>query len=66
MQKRKWTYEERKQWLKEHNKLFYCNKEDTAIFIRKQYALAWTLNWGNPWSYIIMGTIIVLIVIVCF
>lgn len=48
MQKRKWTYEERQLWIKAKNKtfpLFYCNKEDNAIFIRKRYGIAWTLNW---------------------
>lgn len=66
MQKRKWTYEERQLWIKAKNKpfpLFYYNKEDSAIFIRKRYGIAWTLNWGNPWSYIIMMFVILVSII---
>lgn len=62
MKKRRWQHEEVQQWLRDNKKTWYCNKEDANIFIRKQFAWAWTFNWGNPWVYIIIvGTIGVLV-----
>ena len=61
--KRKWSHDEVHQWLQKNNKYFYTNKEDANLFIRKRYGVAWTLNWGNPLSWIILSVIIVAVIL---
>lgn len=56
MTKRKWTRQEVEDWRKEHNSLFYCNKEDANIFVRKRcYGINWAFNLGHPLSWVIMA-----------
>ena len=45
--------------------LFYFNRKDPRIIVRKIYpALGWTLNWANPYSYIILICLILIAVAV--
>ena len=32
----------------------YFNPDDRNIFVRKRWC-AWTMNMGNPWSWVITG-----------
>lgn len=52
--KRKWSAAEVRQWRKEKRQFFYCNKEDANIFIKKQYGINWTFNFGNPLAYAVI------------
>lgn len=45
----------------------YFNPDDANIFVRKRWGIcAWTMNMGNPWSWAIVGGIVLLaIVFIC-
>jgi uncharacterized membrane protein len=34
--------------------VFYYNPNDTALFVPKRYRIGYTLNFANPWSWILM------------
>ncbi|WP_052343658.1 DUF1648 domain-containing protein [Bacillus massiliigorillae] len=42
--------------------LFYVNRNDSSIFVEKRFGIGWTLNFGNPISWIITVLFIVLLV----
>ncbi len=39
--------------------IFYCNPEDPAIFVEKRFGLGYTVNFGRPMAWIILGAIVV-------
>ena len=42
----------------------YFNPDDTNIFVRKRYGIgAWTMNMGNPWSWVIAGVALLLAIV---
>ncbi len=63
MEKRKWTKEEISVYRRTHNTFFYVNKEDTNIFVPREYSFGYTLNFGNPISWVILIGIIAAIYI---
>jgi uncharacterized membrane protein len=57
----------RKEQTPEHYKwgIFYYNPADTRIIVPKRAQwMGWTLNFANLWSYVILGSFIVLAVVV--
>lgn len=34
--------------------VFYSNSHDPAVFVPKRYGIGYTLNFGNPWSWLIV------------
>jgi uncharacterized membrane protein len=51
----------------EHYKwgLFYFNPDDRRIILPKRAQwMGWTLNFANLWSYVILGSIIVVAILV--
>ena len=64
MAKRKWTKDEIEQWRKDHQGFGYFNKEDSNIFVSKNYGIGRTFNWGNPISWILITTIILIIILI--
>ena len=58
MAKRRWTREEIEEYRKSDGFFFYCNKEDSNIFVPKAYGIGWTINWGNPISWIFILAIL--------
>jgi uncharacterized membrane protein len=62
MTKIRWTKEEIKEYKKKQDSYFYFNKEDSNIFIPKDYGFGWTFNWANPISWVILLVIIGIIV----
>ena len=52
MEKRKWTQEEVWEWMKKNHTIIYYNPNDTNIVVRKRHGLGWTMNMGNPMSYV--------------
>ena len=61
--KRKYTREEVLERMIGNN--LYCNPDDTNIFVRKRFGIgAWTMNMGNPWSWAIVGGIVLLAVVI--
>ncbi|MDR2024331.1 MAG: DUF5808 domain-containing protein [Hungatella sp.] len=39
----------------------YCNKDDPSLFVEKRFGMGYTLNFGNPRSFIVIGALVVLI-----
>lgn len=63
MEKRRWTKEEVSVYRRTHNTFFYVNKEDANVFVPREYSFGYTLNFGNPISWIILAGIIAIIYI---
>lgn len=65
MPKRKWTRQETEEWLDKNQCLFYCNPEDANLFVPKRcYGINWSLNWGNPWAWGIVGVFVIAMVLI--
>lgn len=58
MTKRKWTREEIEEYRKNHGTLFYFNKEDANVFVPKLYGFGRTMNFANPFSWLILVLVI--------
>lgn len=58
MGRRKWTKEEINEYRKVRGAYFYCNKEDSNLFVPKAYGFGWTVNWANPISWILVLALI--------
>ena len=43
--------------------IFYSNRGDSANFVPKRYGIGYTLNFGNPWSWVVLifGTVMALL-----
>jgi uncharacterized membrane protein len=41
--------------------IFYSNRDDPSLFVRKRLGIGYTLNFGNPWSWAILAVIILLV-----
>ncbi len=35
--------------------IFYSNPEDPALLVPKRFGIGWTLNFGNPWSWVVLA-----------
>jgi uncharacterized membrane protein len=64
MEKRKLTKDEVEQWRKEHRRVGYFNKQDSNLFVSKGYGIGFTLNWGNPLSWILIAVIIAIVIVI--
>jgi uncharacterized membrane protein len=44
---------------------FYFNRKDTRLMVPKLYpSLGWTFNFASPYSYVTLGAIIMIIIVV--
>jgi uncharacterized membrane protein len=34
--------------------VFYSNPNDSALFVPKRYGIGYTLNFANPWSWVVL------------
>ena len=39
---------------------FYSNPDDPSVFVPKRYGIGYTLNFGNPWSWVVLILILIL------
>ncbi len=46
--------------------IFYVNREDPALFVEKRFGIGYTLNFGNPWSWVMMALLAALPVVSIF
>jgi hypothetical protein len=37
---------------------FYSNPDDPALFVPKRYGIGYTLNFSNPWCWVVMALIL--------
>jgi hypothetical protein len=44
--------------------LIYYNPDDPAVLVEKRFGLGWTLNFGNPRSWVVTGALFLFIVVV--
>lgn len=63
MEKRKWSEQEIKEYRRTHGSVFYCNRDDANLFVRKAYGIGFTFNWANPVGWILLAALILLIVL---
>jgi uncharacterized membrane protein len=40
--------------------IFYVNPADPALFVEKRLGIGYTLNFGNPWSWVVLVFIILI------
>ena len=40
--------------------LFYVNRDDPALFIEKRFGVGYTINFGRPGSWVILGLIVLI------
>lgn len=55
--KRKYTEEEVRE------RMFmriYCNPDDLNIIVKRKGLCSYTLNFGNPWAWVIQGAVVML------
>lgn len=38
--------------------MFYFNRNDSALFVEKRFGVGWTLNFGNPRSWLFIGALL--------
>jgi hypothetical protein len=38
--------------------IFYINPEDPSLFVSKRLGIGYTLNFGNPWSWVVLAIIL--------
>jgi uncharacterized membrane protein len=39
--------------------LFYVNGDDPALFVEKRFGIGYTINWGHPGAWLLIGTLVV-------
>jgi len=37
--------------------IFYSNPNDPALWVPKRFGIGYTLNFGNHWSWVVLGLI---------
>jgi uncharacterized membrane protein len=38
--------------------LIYVNRRDSAVIVPRRFGVGWTLNFGNPWAWLVFVVII--------
>jgi uncharacterized membrane protein len=62
MAKRKWSYEEVKEYRRTHNQfIFYFNKDDSNFTVPKTIGFGRTNNWSHPILWLIILAVLLLI-----
>jgi hypothetical protein len=41
--------------------IFYSNSSDPALLVPKRFRIGWTLNFGNPWSWVVLALILLMV-----
>ena len=45
---------------------FYSNPNNSALFVPKRFGIGYTLNFGNPWSWLIIALLMLLVAVPVF
>ena len=43
--------------------LVYVNRNDPAMLVPKRFGIGWTLNMGNPWSWLAVAAMLLVVVV---
>ena len=43
--------------------LFYINPADPSIMIEKRFGIGYTLNFGNRWTWLMLGAVLALMLV---
>jgi hypothetical protein len=46
--------------------VFYANRDDPALFVRKRLSGGWTVNFGHRWSWAVLTVGILLVLVPIF
>jgi uncharacterized membrane protein len=38
--------------------IFYVNPDDPSLFVSKRFGIGYTMNFGNPWSWVVLAVIL--------
>jgi Family of unknown function (DUF5808) len=41
--------------------IFYVNRNDPALFVPKRIGIGYTINFGNPWAWFVLGILVFVI-----
>jgi uncharacterized membrane protein len=41
--------------------VFYANPKDPSLFVRKRFGIGYTLNFSNPWSWVVLAIIFAMV-----
>ena len=41
--------------------VFYANRNDPALFVPKRFGIGYTINFGNPWAWLVLGILVFVI-----
>ncbi len=64
MARRRFSSEEVEQWQKDHNQsLFYINKNDANLFVRRRNGFGRTVNLTHPGAWVIIAAIVAFVVV---
>jgi uncharacterized membrane protein len=42
--------------------VIYVNRDDPALFVPKRFGIGWTLNFGRPASWIVLGALVAVVI----
>jgi uncharacterized membrane protein len=43
--------------------VFYYDPADPSLFVPKRFGIGYTLNFANPWSWVVLGLIFVVVLL---
>jgi hypothetical protein len=43
--------------------IFYSNPDDPALLVPKRFGIGYTVNFGHPWSWIVIAFIILIVLL---
>src|SRR5215469_8237532 len=41
--------------------MFYSNPDDPALLVPKRHGIGYTLNFGNPWSWVVLALVLLMV-----
>lgn len=44
--------------------VLYVNREDPAVIVERRYGFGWTLNFGNPLSWLVVAAVVVIVALI--
>ena len=45
--------------------IFYVNRNDPSLFLPERFGIGWTMNWGRPGAWAIVGLLVLITIVSC-